>query len=77
MQWLTIYLPTIGMVLGTLTGAWAFLSKLDKSYRGLLRSEFATKEDFTRLEEKVDTMMLALRARQQSVKGKYPYEKWL
>ena len=53
MEWLYAHASEIGTMLGGLAGVFAFLQRLDKTYRRQLRDEFATKQDFRELRQDV------------------------
>ncbi len=60
MDWLIAHAEVVSALVGAATAAWAFLAKLDASYRSHLKDEFASKNDFERLEHKVDRVVIAL-----------------
>lgn len=60
MEWILAHAEPVGALCGALLAAWAFFSKLDKSYRSHLKDEFATKQDFHRLEDKIDSVLISI-----------------
>lgn len=59
MDWLVAHAQSVGVLCGAALAAWAFLSKIDASYKKHLKDEFATKQDFHRLEDKLDSVLMA------------------
>lgn len=65
MDWLTTHAVQINILLGACGAAWAFFTRLDKSYRSYLKEELASKSELIlvsskidRLEQKLDDILL-------------------
>jgi hypothetical protein len=53
MDWIIAHAGSVEVLCGAAMAAWAFLSKLDKSFKTHLKEEFATKADFMLLKHDV------------------------
>lgn len=57
MDWIAAHAEHFTALFSLIAAAWAFLSKLERAYRKHLIATLVTREDFARLESKVDQLV--------------------
>ena len=66
MEWLQSHAVEITALCGAFLAIWNVVMKIDKALIDHLDDKFASKQDFERLEKKVDTMLGAVIRRSNS-----------
>lgn len=54
MDWILAHAQELGALFGVLGGAWAFLGKLERTYRRHLKTDLVSKREFAELKEQTD-----------------------
>lgn len=57
MQWLVDNAAVIGAVTGALGGVWTLVVRVRKAAYGWMSENFASKDDISRIETKVETLL--------------------
>jgi len=59
MEWLQTHAEAMAVLVGAVLSVWGLFAKLDNSLTKHFSQAFATKQDFERLEKKVDSLVVA------------------